>query len=234
MKTATLKAKTAMRDKRIPDRETTNKEQILALLRNAVIEKPEAMFKDIDLRTDTWKPILEEDGNAITFVNRFKDMGGIFIYLENEAELGDCLKQLAPQNGWDTLWCTSQEAQALLDKYGVSYTSEKPDRNTCPKIVSILPCDYLVAQTGSIIVTEGHAGSRQTYTEADILLVMAHTSQVVGGLKEALRNLNKELGGTGSNQAVIITGLSKTYDIEQENVAGVFGARQIAVFLVDD
>lgn len=222
-----------MKDKRRPDRDTTNKEQILALLRNAVIEKPEAMFKDIDLRTDTWKPILEEDGNAITFVNRFKDMGGIFIYLEDEAELGNCLKQLAPQNGWEKLWCTSHETQALLDKYGVSYVGEKPDRNSNPKIVSIIPCDYLVAQTGSIIVTDRHAGARQAYTEADILLVVAHTSQVVGSLKEAFQNLNKELGETGCNQAVIITGLSKSYDIEQEIVQGVFGARQIAVFLAD-
>lgn len=222
-----------MKDKRRQERDTTNKEQILALLRNAVIEKPEAMFKDIDLRTDTWKPILEEDGNAITFVNRFKEMGGIFIYLEDEAELGDCLKQLAPQNGWGTLWCTSQETQSLLEKYGVNYVSDKPDRNTNPKIVSIIPCDYLVAQTGSIIVTDRRTGSRQSYTDADILLIMAHTNQVVGGLKEALQKLNKDFGDAKTNQAVIITGLSKSYDIEQENIQGVFGARQIAVFLAD-
>ena len=54
---------------------TTNKEQILSKLRNAVMEKPEAMFEDIDLQSDTWNPIKEEDGNAITFVQNFKDMG---------------------------------------------------------------------------------------------------------------------------------------------------------------
>ena len=222
-----------MRDNRRQDKDTTNKEQILALLRNAVIEKPEAMFKDIDLRTDTWKPILEEDGNAITFVQRFMDLGGIFIYLENEAELGECLKQLVPQNGWDTLWCTSQEIQSLLEKYDVSYVSEIPDRNTNPRIVSIIPSDYLIAQTGSIIVTDGHAGSRKSYTESDILLVVAYTDQIVGGLKEALQKLNKELSDTKASQAVIITGTSRSYDIEQENIQGVFGARQIAVFLMD-
>lgn len=222
-----------MRDNRRQDKDTTNKEQILALLRNAVIEKPEAMFKDIDLRTDTWKPILEEDGNAITFVQRFKDMGGIFIYLENEAELGECLKQLAPQNGWDTLWCASQEIQSLLEKYDVNYVSEMPDRSANPRIVSIIPGDYLIAQTGSIIVTDGHAGSRKSYTESDILLVVAYTDQIVGGLKEALQKLNKELSDTKASQAVIITGTSRSYDIEQENIQGVFGARQIAVFLMD-
>ena len=85
-----------MRNHKGSDKGTTNKEQILAKLRNAIIEKPEAMFEDIDLRTDTWKPIKEEDGNAITFVQNFKELGGIFIYLENETEFGDCMKQLAP------------------------------------------------------------------------------------------------------------------------------------------
>ena len=223
-----------MRDKRRQDKDTTNKEQILALLRNAVIEKPEAMFKDIDLRTDTWKPILEEDGNAITFVQKFKDLGGLFIYLEDEAELGECLKQLAPQNGWDHLWCTSRETQALLEKYGVSYVNNEPDRKTNSKIVSILSCNYLIAQTGSIIITDGLAGSRRNYTEPDILLVVAYTDQIVSSLKEAFQKLNKDLTNTKSRQAVVITGPSKSYDIEQENIQGVFGARQIAVFLVDD
>ena len=222
-----------MRDRRGQDKGTTNKEQILALLRNAVIEKPEAMFKDIDLQTDTWKPIREEDGNAITFVQRFKDMGGIFIYLENEAELGECLKQLAPQNGWGALWCTSPEMQTLLKKYDVNYVVDEPDRSNNPKVASIIPCDYLIAQTGSIIVSDGRAGSRKAYTNPDILLVMAHTDQIVVGLKEAMQSLNKQIGKDAS-QAVILTGTSRSYDIEQEIVQGVFGPRQIAVFLVDD
>ena len=49
------------------NKDTTYKEQILARVRNAVIEKPEAMFKDIDKRSETWVPIKEEDGTAITF-----------------------------------------------------------------------------------------------------------------------------------------------------------------------
>lgn len=223
-----------MRDRRGQDKGTTNKEQILALLRNAVIEKPEAMFKDIDLQTDTWKPIREEDGNAITFVQRFKDKGGIFIYLENETELGECLKQLAPQNGWGALWCTSPEMQALLEKYGVDYVVEEPDRSNNPKIASIIPCDYLIAQTGSIIVTDGRMGSRKAYTDADILLVMARADQIVVGLKEAMQNLNKQLSNFNNSQAIILTGTTRSYDIEQEIVQGIFGPRQIAVFLVDE
>ena len=221
-----------MKDRNRKDQVTTNKEQILAKLRNAVMEKPEAMFEDIDLQSDTWNPIKEEDGNAITFVQNFKDMGGIFIYLENESELGECLRQLAPQNDWEPLWCASAELQATLEKHGLSYCAE-PD-TTKKKLVSIIPCDSLIAQTGSIVVTDGKAGSRKAYTDCDVLLVVAHTDQIVGSLKEAMHQLKDSLGTQAVTQVVVLTGLTQTYDIEQETVKGVFGARQIAVFLVDD
>ena len=221
-----------MKDRKRFD-QVTNKEQILARLRNAVMEKPEAMFEDIDLQSDTWNPIKEEDGNAITFVQRFKDMGGIFIYLENESELGECLRQLAPQNGWEPLWCTNPEMQLMLEKYGMPYCTE-PETDSPKRLASIIPCDYLIAQTGSIVVTDGKSGSRKSYTDCDVLLVVARTDQIVGGLKEAMQQLKEHLGENAITQAVILTGLTQTYAIEQESVKGVFGARQIAVLLVDD
>lgn len=215
------------------DQGTTNKEQILAKLRNALIEKPEAQFEDIDLRTDTWKPIKEEDGNAITFVQNFKELGGIFIYLESEAEFGECIKQLAPQNDWEPLWCTSHNMQELLKKYGVNYC-DTPNKDIKQHIVSITDCEYLVAHTGSIIISDQNTHNRKACTEPDILLVMAHTKQIVGGLKEAMRNLKGRLNPHAITQSVIITGTTQSYDIEQEIVQGVFGPRQIAVFLIED
>ena len=222
-----------MKNRKVSDKGTTNKEQILSKLRNALIEKPEAMFEDIDLRTDTWIPIKEEDGNAITFVQKFKEMGGIFIYLESEDEFGECLRQLAPQNGWEPLWCTSGKMQELLEKYGVSY-SNVPIRENKQKIVSIISCDYLIAQTGSIVISDNNTESRKSYAEPDVLLVMAHTDQIVGGLKDALKSQKEHMNSHGATQSVIITGPTRSYDIEQEMVQGVFGPRQIAVFLIDN
>lgn len=222
-----------MKDKRGADKGTTNKEQILARVRNAIIEKPEAMFKDIDLKTDTWQPIKEEDGNAITFVQKFKDMGGIFIYLESEEELGECMRQLAPQNGWEPLWCSHPSTQELLSKYHVQYTTEA-ERAEGKKLVSFIRCDYLVAQTGSIIVSDEGLASRKAYSDSDVLLVLAHTDQIVSGLKEALHELKVRFGEQRVRQALIMTGLTRTFDIEQNLVQGVHGPRQIAVFLIDE
>lgn len=222
-----------MKDRKGSDKGTTNKEQILAKVRNAIIEKPGAMFKDIDLRTDTWKPIKEEDGNAITFVQKFKDMGGIFIYLENEAEFGECIRQLAPQNGWEPIWCCHPAMQALLQQHGINYQTELTQAEG-HKRVAFTCCEQLVALTGSILITDEDNESRKVYSESDVLLVLARTDQIVSGLKEALHNLKGKFGEQITTQAILITGLTRTYDIEQHLVTGVYGPRQIAVFLIDE
>lgn len=210
----------------------TFKEQILAKVRNALVEKPEALFKDIDQRTETWVPISEEDGTAITFAQNFKDIGGIFIYLDDEKEFADCLRQLAPENGWEPLWCTSPSMQALLERYGIPYT-QSPEREPKQKLVSLTDCECLVAQTGSVLLSETLSGSRQAYSLPDILLVFATTAQIAGGMKEAFRYVRRNHGNKMPQQLVFITGSSCTSDIEQDLVIGANGIRQVAVFLVD-
>jgi len=212
--------------------DTTYKEQILAKVRNALVEKPEAMFKDIDQRTETWVPISEEDGTAITFAQNFKEIGGIFIYLEDENEFADCLKQLVPENKWEPLWCTSPAMQALLDRYGIPYT-QSSERESKQKLVSLTDCECLVAQTGSVLLSDVLSGGRQAYSLPDILLVFATTAQIAGGMKEAFRYVRKNHGNKMPQQLTFVTGPSRTSDIEQTLVIGANGIRQIAVFLVD-
>lgn len=210
----------------------TFKEQILSKVRNALIEKPEAMFKDIDQRSETWVPISEEDGTAITFAQNFKDVGGIFIYLESKNEFAECLRQLAPENGWEPIWCTSPTMQALLKRYGILYT-ETSEREPKQKLVSLTDCECLVAQTGSVLLSDALSGSRKTYALPDVLLVFATTEQIAGGVKEAFRYVRKNHGNKMPSQLTFVTGPSRTTDIEQTLVIGANGIRQVAVFLVD-
>ena len=220
-------------DNKGENEDTTYKEQILAKVRNALIEKPEALFKDIDQRSETWVPINEEDGTAITFVQNFKEHGGIFIYLDNETDFADCMKQLAPENGWEPLWCTSPAMQQMLTKYGIPYTTEK-SREDKQKLVSLTDCECLVAQTGSIVISDTLTQSRQAYAIPDVLLVFATTRQIVNGMKDVFVILKKTYHPENPSQVAIITGTSRTSDIEQTLVIGTNGIRQVAVFLVEE
>ena len=211
----------------------TFKEQMLAKVRNALIERQEALFKDIDQRTETWIPIKEEDGTAITFAQNFKEQGGIFVYLESEAEFAECIRQLAPENGWEPLWCTSPEMQHLLTKYGIPFT-ERMEREPKQKLVSLTGCECLVAQTGSIVLSDAMTCTREAYAMPEILLVFATTEQIVPGMRTAFQTVKRKYAKDKPSQLTIITGPSRSTDIEQTLSMGANGVRQVAVFLVDE
>ena len=191
------------------------------------------MFKDIDQRTETWVSIKEEDGTAITFVQNFKEHGGIFVYLESEAEFAECIKQLAPENGWEPLWCTSPDMQHLLDKYNIPY-SENKEHEPKRKLVSLTGCECLVAQTGSIVLSDTLTQTREAYAMPDILLVYATTEQIVPGMRSAFQTIKRKYAKNKPSQLTFITGPSRSTDIEQTLVIGASGIRQVAVFLVDE
>lgn len=220
-------------DNKGENKDATFKEQMLAKVRNALIERQEALFKDIDQRTETWVPIKEEDGTAITFAQNFKEQGGIFIYLESELELAECLKQLVPENGWEPLWCFQPEMQELLSKYNIPFTESK-EREPKQKLVSLTGCECLVAQTGSIVLTEALTTTREAYAIPDILLVYATTEQIVPGMRTAFQTMKRKYAKNRPSQMTIITGPSRSTDIEQTLVIGASGIRQVAVFLVDE
>lgn len=214
-------------------RETTNKEQILTKIRNAVFEKQEALFKDIDLNTDTRVPINEEDGEAVTFVKNFQDNGGIFMYLENEYDFAACMSQLCTENAWTPLWCGSPAMQDLLERCGLQYTTDS-QRESGQQLVSITDCEYLVAQTGSIVITDKLTPDSRYMTLPDVHIVFARMSQILPNIKTALNKLKDKYANVRLSQISIISGLSRTYDIEQAEVRGVFGPKQVAVFLLED
>ena len=201
-------------DNKGENKDATFKEQMLAKVRNALIERQEALFKDIDKRTETWVPIKEEDGTAITFVQNFKEHGGIFIYLESEAEFAECIRQLAPENGWEPIWCTSPKMKQMLSKYGVPFTDSK-EREPKQKLVSLTGCECLVAQTGSIVLSDA-------------------TDQIVPGMRTAFQTVKRKYAKNKPSQMTVITGPSRSTDIEQTLVIGASGIRQVAVFLVDE
>ena len=94
--------------------ERTNKEQILAKVRSALIAKDENTFRDVNMQVDTWTPFKEEDGADFTFVERFRDNGGIFIYFESKENFLDAMKQYLVDNQWDPLCSTSKKMENVF------------------------------------------------------------------------------------------------------------------------
>ena len=211
--------------------ERTNKEQILAKVREAVMAKDENMFSDVNMQDDTWTPFKEEDGADFTFVERFKNNGGIFVYFESKDDFIEAMKQYIVDNQWEPLCSTSAEIEEIFKDSGIELCRDYATPRK--KTVSITACECLVAHTGSVVVTDTCAGSREAYSNADTLLIYASPSQIVAGMKDALKLIKEKYKDKKPSETVIISGPSRSTEIDNQLVIGAQGIKQIALFLVE-
>ena len=212
--------------------ESTNKEQILAKVREAVMTRDENKFSDVNMQVDTWTPFKEEDGADFTFVERFKENGGIFIYFESQQDFIDAMRQYIVDNQWEPLCSTSKKIEEVFKDSGITLSRDYTTKRK--KTVSITDCECLIAQTGSVMVTDTCAGSRMAYSNADVLLVYASPNQIVANMKDAMKLIKEKYGSNRPSETVIISGASKSIEIDNQLVIGAQGIRQIALFLVEE
>ena len=100
--------------------------------------------------------------------------------------------------------------------------------------VGITECDALVAQTGSVLVTSRTAGGRALSVLPPHHVVLARSSQLLGDLPEAMTFLKKAYAPNYPSFISLITGPSRTGDIERILVLGAHGPKKLTVVCFQD
>ena len=215
------------------NKDCTSKEQILTKVREAILEKDEKHFSTINLQDDTWLPFDEEDGAEFTFVKRFKENGGIFMYFEEMEHFKEAIQQFVAENNWSPLLTTSPYIKEIFADSEIEFSDDYRDMERKNK-VSIIDCECMIAQTGSIMLSDATAGSRAAYAFADTLIVVAHPSQIVAKMKDAFWLMKEKYCDDQPAIMTIISRSTRSTDIENTLVIGAYGFKQIALFLVEE
>ena len=84
------------------------------------------------------------------------------------------------------------------------------------------------------MVSSGLLSGRRMFSFPEIHIVIAAASQVVTEIKDALRGIQKRYASDLPSQISIISGPSRTADIEKTLVMGAHGPKELYVFFVDD
>jgi L-lactate dehydrogenase complex protein LldG len=95
---------------------------------------------------------------------------------------------------------------------------------------TITLADALIAQTGSIFVSAS-CGGRGASVVAPVHIVMARQAQLVPDLETALRNATADGRLENNSYACIISGSSRTADIEKILVQGAHGPVRLVVIV---
>jgi L-lactate dehydrogenase complex protein LldG len=99
--------------------------------------------------------------------------------------------------------------------------------------LGVTACDCLIAQMGAIVVTPKSAGGRALSVLPPVHLVIARRDQLLPDLATALTFIRRRYDGQWPSTLSIITGPSRTGDIEKVLVLGAHGPKRLAVFFVD-
>jgi L-lactate utilization protein LutC len=99
--------------------------------------------------------------------------------------------------------------------------------------LGVTGCDCLVAQTGSIVVSTLSAGGRALSVLPPTHLVIARREQIVPDLVSAMALLRKRYDRHWPSALSVITGPSRTADIEKILVMGAHGPKRLVLYFVD-
>ena len=98
----------------------------------------------------------------------------------------------------------------------------------------ISECDALIAQTGSVLVTNRSAGGRALSVLPPHHVVLARREQLVADLPAAFEVLKEKYANNWPSMISFITGPSRTGDIERILVLGAHGPKKLTVVLVEE
>ncbi|PIF06044.1 MAG: hypothetical protein CSA36_03710 [Draconibacterium sp.] len=97
--------------------------------------------------------------------------------------------------------------------------------------VGITGCEYLIARTGSILASSAQKGGRKMLVYPPVHVVVASRSQLVENLSDAYNLIVEKYKDNLPSHITLITGPSRTADIEKSLVMGAHGPKELHVFL---
>jgi L-lactate dehydrogenase complex protein LldG len=209
--------------------------------RRIILDKIKAVRINQEERVKTSFPKYKHDSSQylndpeelpeMEFARNLVQVKGKFVYCPNQKELILSLRILYHEEQWGKVFCTEPSIQEIVDRAGIIYSSEQESIKDSE--AAITGCEYLVARTGSVMVSSAQGSGRRVFGHAPVHIVIGRTTQLVNEISDALTAIKGKYNEMPS-QISMITGPSRTADIEKTLVLGAHGPRDLYVFLLND
>lgn len=206
----------------------TPKERLLKKIRKALLEKRDNPYPNLE-EMPMYPPA--EDMPEVMFAEQFTGAAGQFVFCEDEVQFIENLLTLAEERNWHKIYCWEPALQAILERY--EYPYYETDKNFEQAEVGFTLCEALIARNGSILISNAEAAGRRLSIYPPIHIVLAYTSQLVVDLKDGFNIVKQKYEGQIPSMLSVVTGPSRTADIEKTLVLGAHGPKELFVFLLD-
>jgi len=174
-----------------------------------------------------YKPVLPDE--IICFKNELEAINGVCVICDDETDLYAKLKSFVANKELSYLFCRDTYIAQQLELNQIPFSFDENHFDAMQ--AGITGCEFLVARTGSVLVSSASQSGRQLNVFPPIHIVLAHVSQLVNYLDEALVAVQQKYGNHLPSIISTITGPSRTADIEKTLVLGAHGPKEFVVFL---
>ena len=207
---------------------SSSKENILRKIRQALSNSVPVPFPASEGNSSVFHPASEE--LEIHFATEFGHLQGKFAFCMSTQDLSNQLKALIKLRQWKNVYCVENDLMALASA-AAAFPINQSNLADCD--ASITSCEYLVARTGSIVMSSAQQSGRTVSVYAPVHICIAYTDQLVYDVKDGLVLLKERYASGLPSMITFATGPSRTADIEKSLVVGVHGPKESYVFLLD-
>lgn len=204
------------------------KENILKRIREALAHTTPMPFPQSEKNQNIYPAPQQE--SEVEFAEQFTKLQGKFIYCINRQELAFQFASLVRKQDWSPIFCAEEKLVQLLGE-PLAERLTTTDLAGCQ--VSVTGCEYLVARTGSIVLSSAQQQGRTASVYAPIHICIAFVDQLVDDIKDAMVATRDKHGASFPSLLTLATGPSRTADIEKTLVVGVHGPKEVYLFLVE-
>jgi L-lactate dehydrogenase complex protein LldG len=158
------------------------------------------------------------------FETVFTSLQGKFFFANTEAEKIERLQKICLENNFTKIYCPAQDIVELCKRCNFMFS---PYHSLADCDVSITHCEYLVARTGSMLLSSGTPNGRTSSVYAPVHICMATQEQFVYDIDDAIIKLQEKYNQQLPSFISLASGPSRTADIEKTLVVGVHGPKEV-------
>ncbi|MBV9674416.1 MAG: LUD domain-containing protein, partial [Verrucomicrobia bacterium] len=185
-----------------------------------------------------WLPAVPDDdqGRLALFQKNCVQLRTDLRLVENSEDAKRVFADLRKTSGWERVATHHQPVvEDLVGSQGIEtlFIEEGAKINELERCsVGVTACDALISQTGSILLTARSAGGRVLSVLPPHHVVVAEIHQLVADLPAAFELFYEKYGTNYPSFSTLITGPSRTGDIERILVLGAHGPKNLTVILI--
>lgn len=199
--------------------------------RQEILDKLKNLNTPVPEKPDFGEPVFFEikDPFELVFKKRLEEVNGVVRLFASEEQLFEALKMFFRNFKREEIVCSENALAKQMQNYQIEYTDHFSAAKKLP--VAVTSCECLVAQTGSVMVSSQQLGGRQQIGFPEIHVVIASKNNLVKTLEDGYRLIQDKYGKKLPSQITLITGPSRTADIEKTLTLGAHGPKELYVFL---